>query len=241
MPELVCEVPPILSSAPAYQVGVAFPHSIRHLPMNDSDQTRASPSAHDSYPNSVQDAHELARAALVHLQGTTGQVRVLCTAADADPLVAPFLEEIERAGFGSRISLHCAWNRPWRVGEVALAPASRRYGEPFRESPSDVLLLVQTGLFDDTQAETPHLQGVSTAKTNISHALDGALPDAIVVASVVSERGAFGALLREFPAHLLDRFVPTTLRVVQHIPQKLTFAEYRDIPELVRTRRTRFA
>jgi hypothetical protein len=209
--------------------------------MNDHDPTTASPTAHDSHPNTVQDAHELARAVLAHLQGTTGHVRVLCTAADADPLVAPFLEELERAGFGSRVSLCCAWNQPVKFGEVALAPASRTYSEPFRESPSDILLLVQAGLFDDTQAETPHLQGVSTAKSNITHALDGALPEAIVVASVISERGAFGALLREFPEHLLDRFVPTTLRVVQHLPQKLTFAEYRDIPELVRIRRTRFA
>jgi hypothetical protein len=209
--------------------------------MNDPDRTTASPTAHDSFPNPAQDAQELARAVLVHLQGTTGQVRVLCTAADADPLVAPFLEELERAGVSSRVSLCCAWNQPVKFGEVALSPASRTYSEPFRESPSDVLLLVQAGLFDDTQAETPHLQGVSTAKTNISHALGGALPDAIIVASVISERGAFGALLREFPEHLLDRFVPTTLRVVQHLPQKLTFAEYRDIPELVRIRRTQFS
>lgn len=205
-----------------------------------NDRQTSSPTAPDSLPRSAHEACELARAVLTHLRDSTGQIRVLCTAADADPFVAPFLEELERAGLGSRLSLLCAWNQPVKFGEVALSPASRTYSEPFRESPSDILLLIQSGLFDDTQDEAPHLQGVSTAKTNITHALDGALPDTVIVASAVSERAAFEALRREFPEHLLDRFVAVTLRIVTELPQKLTFTEYRDMPELVRERRARY-
>lgn len=156
-------------------------------------------------------ATQLASRLLPLLEEAPGDIVVICTAADADSFAAPLLRALDEAGLGQRVKLQCLWNEPVRISEFTLSPASRFYQEPHEET-GVTLVLAQTVLTPD--AQVPDYWGVTTARTNLTHAWPEPSPDAVFVVSAATETSAFEALVEEFPPGYRERFRLLTLETV---------------------------
>lgn len=173
-------------------------------------------------------------------------IYVACTVEDADFLAKGILDVLEDTRSFKAIHFACFWNERKQLGQFEIAPILKKYKEP-SSAECQTLVIVKS-----------IISGACVVKTNLTSMISELQPTNILVVAPVILEGAEMRLKREFPEAISDKFEFVTYAVDDeklednvvpgiggNVYELLGYGGEADknayIPEIVRSRRARFA
>lgn len=128
------------------------------------------------------------------LDGSTGQICVVCTVEDADFLARGVLELLEEHTSEGRVRMLCLWNQRVKYQGLSTSPVVRSYEEDFDHG--NAILIVVKSI----------ISGACVVKTNLTRAISQSDPKRVFIASPVMLVGAESRLAKEFPETVARKF-----------------------------------